>query len=464
MPNSQHASIREQATATVAVSEQDDRPKGNQHREADSSRNRQATQRQDRQLRICLVGYRSNPHTGGQGAYLKYLSQALVDAGQLVDVVSGPPYPILDKRVRLIQLPSLDLYAASNHVTALRPEHLLSFTDSFEYFGMLTGGFPEVYTFGRRLVKFIRQHGRRYDVIHDNQSLSYGILKLQKEGWPIVSTLHHPITRDQEIALESVSDWGSRLLVRRWYSFLHMQKQVLRKLHNLIAVSEFSRQDFARSFGTSAERIRVVHNSVDTTQFRPLPWIQRSEQQLIAVASADVPLKGVSYLLRALAELRPHWPRLRLTLVSPLKEDGATARLIRELDIKDCVEVVSNLSSEELASRYAQATLAVVPSLYEGFGMPAGEAMACGLPVVSTNGGALPEVVGDAGLIIPRADASSLAAAIDRLMRNPSLREQLSKAGLERVRRHFSQQVYAEKMLACYRKAFGLCTSAAACR
>lgn len=409
-----------------------------------------------RQLRICLTGYRSAPFSGGQGVYLKHLSRALLDAGQLVDVVSGPPYPELDERVRLIKLPSLDLHATQNRLAALRPAHLASFADSFEYVSTLSGGFPEPYTFGRRLVKFIARHGWQYDIIHDNQSLSYGILKLQQQGWPIVSTLHHPITRDQELALGSAPDWLMRLLVKRWHSFLFMQKRVLRKLQHLVAVSDFSRRDFADSFGADAGRIEVVHNGIDILQFRPMPEVQRQEQRLIAVASADVPLKGVSCLLQAVAKLQEKWPKLRLTLIGPLKPKGASARLMRELHIENRVESFRGLGSEELTRKYAEASLAVVPSLYEGFGLPAGEAMACGLPVVSSDGGALPEIVGEAGITVPKGDAAALASAIDRLLQDPGLRLRLGRAGMERVSTCFSWQAAAEKMLDYYHRSFPL--------
>lgn len=417
-----------------------------------------------RPLRICLTGYRSAPFSGGQGIYLKYLARALKAAGQQVDVVSGPPYPQLDEDIRLFRIPSLDLYAAPNHVTALRSSHLRSFTDSFEYFSMLTGGFPEPYTFGRRLVKFIRRHGHNYDVIHDNQSLSYGLLQLQREGWPVVSTLHHPITRDREIALANTRDLLGKLLVRRWHGFLFMQKRVLRELHHLVAVSEFSRRDFAAAFGTDMEAAAVVHNGIDTELFRPLPGIKRREQRLIAVASADVPLKGVAYLLQALAALAPGRPELKLTLVGPLKPEGACARLLRELNIEDRVESVAGLSGEELARKYAEATLAVAPSLYEGFGLPVGEAMACNLPVVASDGGALPEIVGKAGLLVPKGDAEALATAIDKLLREPELRARLGEAGRERIHRHFSWRVTAAGMLAFYRRVLNVRARAQPCR
>jgi len=187
-------------------------------------------------LRIALLGYRSQPFAGGQGVYLNYLSKALVEAGHHVDVISGPPYPHLDPRVRLIQLPSLDLF--ENGLLSLRPRHLKSLTDIIEWLAKLTGGFAEPYTFGRRAVRYLRDHGGDYDLIHDNQSLSYGMLEIQDMGLPLVTTVHHPITSDLRIALKAARGWYERLLIRRWHSFLNMQKKVVKQLHNVVTVSD----------------------------------------------------------------------------------------------------------------------------------------------------------------------------------------------------------------------------------
>ena len=163
-----------------------------------------------RPLRIALLGYRSNPFSGGQGVYLKFLSRALVEAGHEVDVISGEPYPELDGRVGLIKLPGLNLFEAPNHVTALRPRHLLSATDFFEWASMLSGGFPEPYTFGRRLTRYFSDIGDRYDVVHDNQSLCYGLLAVARRT-PVICTVHHPITWDRDIAIANAATRGERL-------------------------------------------------------------------------------------------------------------------------------------------------------------------------------------------------------------------------------------------------------------
>ena len=403
-----------------------------------------------RSLNIAILGYRSHPYGGGQGVYIKYLSKALVDLGHTVDVISGPPYPHLDSRVGLVKLPSLDLFA--NGLSSIRPRHLTSLTNVIEWTSKLTGGFAEPYTFGRRALKYLREHGGRYDLIHDNQSLSYGMLKLQAMGIPLVTTLHHPITTDLRIALKAAPRWHQRMLIRRWHAFLGMQKRVVRRLHNIVTVSECSRQDIAQEFGIQPAGISLVYNGIDTAEFRPLPAIARNPRRLMATASADAPLKGLRYLLEAYASLLQRYPDLELFVVGSPRPGGETDRLLTQLGLVSRVRFVTGISTEEMVQFYAEAAVAVVPSVYEGFGLPAGEAMACGVPVVSTSGGALPEVVGDAGIQVPVRDAQALAAAIGELLDDPVRREELGRRGRERIESQFCWRLTARRMAGYYRE------------
>jgi glycosyltransferase involved in cell wall biosynthesis len=407
-------------------------------------------------LKVALLGYRSNPFSGGQGVYLNYLSRALVDAGHQVDVISGEPYPHLDPRVRLVKLPGLNLYAADNHVTALRPHHLRSATDVFEWWSMLTGGFPEPYTFGRRLLRHFRaleRRGERYDIVHDNQCLSWGVLSLQQRGIPLVATIHHPITWDRDIALAHASSRGHRLLIRRWHSFLRMQTRVAGRLAHIVTVSERSKQDICEAFAIDPARIRVIPNGIDTDVFRPDPEVTRDPWQLITTASADQPLKGTQYLLPAFATLCQQFPRLRLVFVGKPKPGGNTEALIHRLGLADRIEFVHGISAQEFRRLYARSALAVVPSEYEGFGLPAGEAMASGIPVVSTDGGALPEVVGDAGRIVPARNPAALAQAIGELLDDPDQRVSLGQRGRQRILERFSWTQAAATLSDVYRDA-----------
>ncbi len=405
-----------------------------------------------RPLRVALLGYRSNPFSGGQGVYLKYLSRALVQAGHSVDVISGEPYPQLDERVRLVKLPGLNLFAARNHVTALRPKHLLSATDFFEWFSMLTGGFPEPYTFGRRVAAHLATTLRTYDLVHDNQSLCHGLLKIQRSGMPLVCTIHHPITWDKDIALDHASSWGERLLIKRWHNFLHMQANVARQLRYIVTVSERSRQDICNAFDIDPDRVRVIHNGIDTDTFRPEPDITRNSWQIVTTASADQPLKGTQHLIPAFASLLPKYPKLKLIFIGNPKPGGPTERLIKELNIGDRIQFVHGITTDQIRLLYAGSSLAVVPSEYEGFGLPAGEAMACGIPVVSTDGGALPEVVGDAAIVVPAKSPEALANAMSSLLENRSARERLGRLGRVHILTNFSWERAASEMAELYRE------------
>lgn len=402
-------------------------------------------------LRICLLGYRSAPFVGGQGIYLKYLSKALVEAGHAVDVISGPPYPDLDSRVNLIEMPSLDLFAGpQHHSLALRPRHLLSWSDFFEWWSMLTGGFAEPYSFCRRVAHYLKQHGHRYDIVHDNQSLGYGLLDLRDMGIPTVATVHHPITRDLELALKAAPNWWYRLLTRRWHSFLGMQKKVVQQLDHVVTVSEQSRTDIAQAFDRPEQRISLIYNGIDTDTFRPLPDVRKRTMRLMTTASADQPLKGLRYLLEAMARLKPEYPDLELLVVGKLKPGGATERRLRRLQLIDSVKFVSGISTEKLVEYYNEAAIAISPSLYEGFGLPAGEAMACGCAVISSDGGALPEVVGQAGIVVPAGDSAAMSEALKRLLRSPDERERLEQLGRQRILDKFSWKVAAREFTEYY--------------
>lgn len=399
-----------------------------------------------RPLRVALLGYRSHPHVGGQGIYVQYLSKALVEAGHSVDVISGPPYPELDARVRLIQLPSLDLYAHPNPTRALRWRHLRSWADTYEWWSKLSGGFGEPYSFGRRLVRYFKQHKPAYDIVHDNQSLCYGLLQLQKMGYCVLATVHHPITQDRDLALAAATTKGHAWLIRRWYSFLTMQARVVQQLRHVLSVSQQSARDIQTAFARPQASIRVIPNGVDTHIFKPLPHIARTSYRLITTASSDQPLKGFAVLLRACAQLRAEFPALTLLVIGQLKSGGSSERELAQLQLGDCVEFVSGISTGQMVEEYARASIAVVPSLYEGFGLPAAEAMACGIPLVCSDGGALPEVTGNAAYLVKAGDEIALAAALRELLNNGEQREHLGQAGRAHIEQQLSWPCVAKQM------------------
>ncbi len=403
-------------------------------------------------LKICLLTYRGNPTCGGQGVYIKYLSRALRDLGHSVDVISGPPYPELVDNVTLRKLPGLDLYNPDHLFKPKKMKYLVYPVNQIEYLSMSLGGFPEPLTFGLRAYHYFRTRRPVYDIVHDNQCLSYGLLGLPQMGFPTVATIHHPITRDRAVDLEAAPTLLKKIKVMRWYSFLPMQKRVSRRLARLITVSECSKKDISADFSVPLHNFRVVPNGINDDYFYPLPHVKRSKDQIITTNSADTPLKGLKYLLEAVKAIRRKRP-IKLTVIGTPKKDGMIERYVRQLGIGDIVRFTGRIEYEEFAGYYAEAAMAVIPSLYEGFGMPAGEAMACGVPVVSTTGGALPEVVGEAGILVPPGDSRALERAIVSLLDNPEKRQMMGRAGLERVNASFTWRHAAQRTIDVYREA-----------
>jgi glycosyltransferase involved in cell wall biosynthesis len=403
----------------------------------------------DRPLRIGLLCYRGNPHCGGQGVYTRHLSHALSRLGHSVDVISGPPYPVLNNGARLHRLPSLDLYNPEALFRTPTLRELCNPINMLEWIGISTMGFSEPLTFGLRAYRMLKSR-QDYDILHDNQCLSYGIWALARHI-PMVATIHHPITVDRDLAVRAEKKLWKKAKHMRWYSFIGMQKRVARKLKRIITVSTCARNDISREFRIPAERFAVIPNGIDTDLFHPLPEIEREPFRLIVTNSADIALKGLHVLLRAMATLASTRPRLHLVVVGMPKKKSPVVALIRELGLGDKVRFTGHIDQDTFVHHYARAWTAVVPSLYEGFGLPAGEAMACAVPVISTTGGALPEVVGDAGLLVPPGDHRALAKAIATMCDHPHLAERLGRAGYERVMTHFTWQAAARKTIAAYR-------------
>jgi len=403
-------------------------------------------------LKICLLTYRGNPTCGGQGVYINYLSRALRDLGHEVDVVSGPPYPELASDIALHKLPGLDLYNPEHLFKPERFRDLAYPINQYEFLSMSLGGFPEPLTFGLRTFQLFRTKRPAYDVVHDNQCLSYGLLGLPRIGFPTVATIHHPISVDRATEMAEADTWRKKLKIMRWYSFLGMQRRVSRRLSRIITVSECSKRDIGEAYSVSPDKFRVVPNGINTDYFYPVPEVRRDGDHLLVTNSADTPLKGLRFLLEAVAAIRKK-RAVRLTVIGEPKPDGPIARLVGRLGLDGAVRFAGRIAYEDFARYYAQATLAVIPSLYEGFGMPAGEAMACGVPVISTTGGALPEVVGEAGVLVPPGDAGALESAILALLDDPDRRRRLGEAGLARVHDSLTWRHAAQKTVDVYREA-----------
>ncbi len=401
-------------------------------------------------MRIALLSYRSKPHCGGQGVYVRHLSRELVALGHEVEVFSGQPYPELDPGVRLTEVPSLDLYREPDPFRTPRPGEIRDAIDVLEVATMWTAGFPEPLTFSLRAARLLRKRAAEFDIVHDNQCLGYGLLALRRAGLPLVATVHHPITQDRDVDLESARGWR-RLSVRRWYGFLRMQARVARRISTLLTVSKSSAADISSAFAVPADRLQTIPLGVDPEVFLP-PTTPRVPGRIVCVASADMPLKGVSHLLEAVAKLRTELA-VELVLVTKLAAGGASERLIEQLAVGDVVRTVSGIDDQELAALLGSAEVVAVPSRYEGFSLPAVEAMACGTPLVASRAGALPEVIGadgECGLLVEPGDSEALAGALATLLADAQRRGRMGAAGRARVLRRYSWAAVAAQTAESY--------------
>jgi glycosyltransferase involved in cell wall biosynthesis len=415
-----------------------------------------ASAQQAAPLRIALLSYKGNPFCGGQGVYVRHLSRELAALGHHVEVIGAQPYPVLDALgdgVSLTELPSLDLYRQPDPFRTPRPGEYRDWIDALEVATMWTGGFPEPLTFSLRARRHLAARRGDFDVVHDNQTLGYGLLGL---GLPLVTTIHHPITVDRRLELAAAQNWRRGLSVRRWYGFTRMQKRVARRLPSVLTVSGSSKDEIAEDLGVRAERIHCVHIGADTRLFSPDPAVAEVPGRIVTTSSADVPLKGLVFLVEALAKLRAGRPDAHLVVVGKRPDKGPVAEAIASHGLGGVVEFVKGISDAELVDLIRSAEVACVPSLYEGFSLPAAEAMATGTPLVATTGGAIPEVTGPDGetcLAVPPGDPGALTAALDRLLADPALRRRLGAAGRARVLAHFTWARAAQSTAELYRRA-----------
>jgi glycosyltransferase involved in cell wall biosynthesis len=406
---------------------------------------------------VAFLVYRGNPRCGGQGVYTRHLTRELVALGHSVEVFAGQPWPELDEGVGFTPVPSLDLYREPDPFRIPMPrEFSNSYPSSIaalEFGVMCTAGFPEPWTFSIRTRRLLSARRDEFDLVHDNQCLGNGILGMIDEGWPVLTTLHHPITVDRQLALSHATNPWQYFTQLRWFGFLRMQVRVARALPRVVTVSESSRTDIAAQMSVGYDRMTVVPVGVDHTVFRPRRDVEPVPGRIMVTSSSDVPLKGLVPLLEAVAKLRTERD-IELVVIGNPRPDGRVARAIDRLDLAPIVRCVSGITDDELARNYGRAQVAVVPSLYEGFSLPAIEAMACGVALVATTGGALPEVVGndgETGLLVPPDDPSALAAAIARLLDDDELRSRLGAAGRQRVLGRFTWPVTAAGTAAEYR-------------
>ena len=392
-----------------------------------------------KKLNIAILSYRSAPFGGGQGIYIHDISKALSLMGHRVDVISGPPYPNLYEKVNLIKLPGLDLFQTFSFKDRLKifiKKKNKRAIDFYEFFSTFFGGFPEMRTFGIRAKEFLDKN-HNYDIVIDNQSISYGMLEIQKK-FPLIEIIHHPITKDYKFELQSSNSFMYRLSRHRWYSFLKMQQKVAPQLKTIVTPSINSLRDITSDFNVNKKNINVINNGLDIDIFIPYKEIKRNQTKLITTASADVALKGLDYTLKSLASLVNDFPEISLLVIGKMKKGGHTSRLIDELGIKDRVLFKTGLSKEDIAKEYASSSIAIVSSLYEGFGYPVIEAMSCEVPLVATNVSSIPELVGDYAELIPAENTDALSSSIRSILHDYSQYKNIAVRGRQHIVKNFN--------------------------
>ncbi|MDI6753461.1 MAG: glycosyltransferase family 4 protein [Thermodesulfobacteriota bacterium] len=405
-------------------------------------------------MKIALLSYRGNPYCGGQGIYLTYLANELVKLGHEVHVIVGPPWPLFLKGAFVHRVENFNFFGKKkDFLPPANPFKIFSPLNFYEFSASRFGVFPEIKAFSFRaffkLLELARTHS--FDILHDNQCLGYGMLLWKLLGVPVVSTLHHPLSIDRATWFEQPADLKQKVKRVLYYPLI-MQRIVSNRLDRIITVSHDSAREITRAFGVAPEKIRVVYNGLDNREFAPLPGLSKKPKSLIFVGNSEDRKKGLLYLLQAMTYLPKD---VTLTVV----DGGAPQRsfappLTDKYHIGHRVHFTGKIDPGDLVRLYCGAEVAVVPSLYEGFGFPAAEAMACELPVVASTAGALPEVVGNdgAGILVPPRNATALAQAITRLLKDPALRQGMGQAARRRVLRLFTWENAARQMVEVYKE------------
>ena len=389
-------------------------------------------------LKIAILSYRSAPFGGGQGIYVYELSKALHNIGHNVDVISGPPYPDLIPEIELIKLPGLNLFSTFQFRERLKiffHKKNKSLDDWYEFGSTLMGGFPELRTFGNRAHIFLTD--KNYDAVIDNQSISFGMIDIQKSK-PFVEIMHHPISKDYFYDLKFARGLVQRLSKMRWFSFLKMQKKVAKQIKVVVTPSLNSKQDIHHDFKVPMQNIQVIPNGIDFNTFCSLPNIVPRANGVITTASADVPLKGLDFSLHAIARLKSEYPDINLTVIGSPRAEGHTERLIKKLKLEEQVSFKTNLTKEEITHEYAKSSVAVVSSLYEGFGFPVGEAMACATPLVATNVASIPEITGSFAQLIPAEDSEAIYQGIKNIFQSPQKYKIQAELGRQHIIENFN--------------------------
>jgi MMP alpha-(1->4)-mannosyltransferase len=408
-------------------------------------------------MRICFLMYQGNMYSGGQGVYLYYLTRELARMGHDVHVIAGAPYPKLAEGVTAHNVVDYSYWTYHHYkkdwVFNRDPLSYFHPWNFYEFYSTRIALSSLLTNFSVRAYMKLRELSRdlRFDIVHDNQTLSYGVWAMRLSGVPLVATVHHPLSYDLKNALRQARTWYERARRVLWSPWV-MQEFVARRLDRVIVVSETSRVDVQDAFGLPDEKIRVVHNGIDTDMFRPMPGVELLPDKLLYVGNSEDRNKGARFFLEAVNMLKDEID-FRVTFVDNFKHNLKLApKLVNEFGLNSIVDFTGRIPTEDLARHYNEARLFVTSSVHEGFGLPLAEAMACETPVLGTQIGAYQEIArhGVSGWLVPPRDSRALADAIRMLWNDAELRERLGRAGRQRVLETFNWRKAAEATLAVY--------------
>ena len=397
-----------------------------------------------KKLKIGLLSYRSDPFSGGQGIYIKNVSEALKNRGHEVTIFSGNPLPIVSNKIKVVEINTPGYFETFNSFERFKIFQAQEKTrlDLWDFIETFTGTFTEPIFFGDRLLQnteFVKT-ADSYDVFHDNQSISNYPDSINKK---LITTLHHPIHVDRDIDLENESSFLRKLAIKRWYSFLNFQKKNLKKVKKIISPSKSSKKDICHYFQYPAEQISVIWNGIDLADCK---FHQRTSfnSEFVTIISSDVPMKNLRNILKALYLLKNDGLDAKLTIIGDLRDDNK--KLINDLDLNDLVSFRRKLPRDELIKILNASDIGIAASSYEGFGFPLVEMIATGLPVIVSDKASLPELAGEAGLKFNSDDVSDLKEKMKELIKNHTLREKLAKNSKVRRDAFFGWDEYAKKL------------------
>jgi glycosyltransferase involved in cell wall biosynthesis len=412
-------------------------------------------------MKLAFVMYQGNMYSGGQGVYLHYITRELARLGHEVHVISGRPYPRLDDAVVHHRLHSYSFWAFLNgrdehaYDHAHNPAEFFHPWNFYEFASTRASLASLFFTFSvrayRKLAELEAQTGP-FDLVHDNQTLGYGILAMKRlMGKRVVASLHHPLAIDRANNLREAKNVVALVAKELWFPW-RMQSIVANRIDAILTGSRNSAESVSASMDIPLSHIRQTPYGVDADVMRRLPGVQRKPGTVLFVGDSEDRNKGARFLIDACARLQDEVDFRLLFKDKKEKDMKVVPPLVWQHGLKRLVEYIPRLGTDELVALYNSAQVVVSPSLYEGFGLPAAEAMACGAAVVATTAGAFPEFIEDGrtGLLVRPGDPAALAAAIKSLLLDPDRCARMGEAASEHIRANFTWARTAKATLEVY--------------